>query len=334
MSDTDLAFEAVERLEHTDLQSRPRIPGFDRRAFLRRTALTGAAVASVSTLLEACGSSASSSSSGDFEQCLRLPPDLQIRRRQPRHDQLLLRPHPVRHRRRLQTARLLVRVDGLGKQQRQPDDQLDQHRGDQRSGRDRGRADRSARLQRSRRSGAEGRYSGRRLQRRRPHQQAPLLHRPGPETRRRKDGRTDRRRRRLGRRRAVHRDARLGEPRSRASKARSRRSRPPASRSRRTKSPPAPPNRASSRRSKPIGSGTRKPRACTPSTAAAPRSSRKSCRSSGWPPKASRPAASTSPKSPRSCCRKATSNSRSTSSPTCRASCRSCSCSSGWSPAR
>jgi simple sugar transport system substrate-binding protein len=65
MSDTDLAFEAVERLEHTDLQTAPRIPGFDRRAFLRRTALTGAAVASVSTLLEACGSSASSSSSGN-----------------------------------------------------------------------------------------------------------------------------------------------------------------------------------------------------------------------------------------------------------------------------
>jgi simple sugar transport system substrate-binding protein len=65
MSDTDPAFEAVERLEHTDLQTGPRIPGFDRRAFLRRTALTGAAVASVSTLLEACGSSASSSSSGN-----------------------------------------------------------------------------------------------------------------------------------------------------------------------------------------------------------------------------------------------------------------------------
>ena len=65
MSDTDLAFEAVERLEHADLRTAPRIPGFDRRAFLRRTALTGAAVASVSTLLEACGSSASSSSSGN-----------------------------------------------------------------------------------------------------------------------------------------------------------------------------------------------------------------------------------------------------------------------------
>jgi simple sugar transport system substrate-binding protein len=65
MSDTDLAFEATERLEHSDLQRGVRLPGFDRRAFLRRTALTGAAVASVSTLLEACGSSASSSSSGN-----------------------------------------------------------------------------------------------------------------------------------------------------------------------------------------------------------------------------------------------------------------------------
>jgi len=33
-------------------------PGFDRRAFLRRTALTGVAAGSVSTILAACGSSA------------------------------------------------------------------------------------------------------------------------------------------------------------------------------------------------------------------------------------------------------------------------------------
>ena len=40
-------------------------PGFDRRAFLRRTALTGVGVGSVSTLLAACGSSASSGGSSD-----------------------------------------------------------------------------------------------------------------------------------------------------------------------------------------------------------------------------------------------------------------------------
>ena len=61
MSDADHAHEAVERLDFYDEKSER--PGFDRRAFLRRTALTGAAAASVGGLLSACGSSASSSSS-------------------------------------------------------------------------------------------------------------------------------------------------------------------------------------------------------------------------------------------------------------------------------
>ena len=49
MSETDPAYEAVERLEFLD---RPEVdrPGFDRRAFLRRTALTGIAAGSVSTI--------------------------------------------------------------------------------------------------------------------------------------------------------------------------------------------------------------------------------------------------------------------------------------------
>ncbi len=61
MSDHDPAHEAVERLEYSDRALVDK-PGFDRRAFLRRTALTGAAVGGVSSLLAACGSSASSSS--------------------------------------------------------------------------------------------------------------------------------------------------------------------------------------------------------------------------------------------------------------------------------
>ena len=63
MSDVDLSYEAVERLEHADRAAlAPDLPGpgFDRRAFLRRTALTGIAAGSVSTILAACGSSASS----------------------------------------------------------------------------------------------------------------------------------------------------------------------------------------------------------------------------------------------------------------------------------
>jgi simple sugar transport system substrate-binding protein len=63
MSDSDLATEAVERLEHADPPPGERHAGFDRRAFLRRTALIGVAAGGVSTLLEACGGGGTSSSS-------------------------------------------------------------------------------------------------------------------------------------------------------------------------------------------------------------------------------------------------------------------------------
>jgi simple sugar transport system substrate-binding protein len=62
MADTDQAQEAVERLEHLDRRDVGR-GGIDRRAFLRRTALTGMAAGSASAILSACGSSASSGSS-------------------------------------------------------------------------------------------------------------------------------------------------------------------------------------------------------------------------------------------------------------------------------
>ena len=62
MSDSDHAHEAVERLEFDERKEADR-SGFDRRSFLRRTALTGVAAGSVGTLLAACGSGASSSGS-------------------------------------------------------------------------------------------------------------------------------------------------------------------------------------------------------------------------------------------------------------------------------
>jgi simple sugar transport system substrate-binding protein len=63
MAETDQAHEAAERLEYLDRAELGRT-GFDRRTFLRRTALTGVAAGSVSTILAACGSSASSGGSG------------------------------------------------------------------------------------------------------------------------------------------------------------------------------------------------------------------------------------------------------------------------------
>jgi simple sugar transport system substrate-binding protein len=59
MSDSD------QVLDHSVLESRESVEsGFDRRSFLRRTALTGVAAGSVGTILSACGSSASSGSGG------------------------------------------------------------------------------------------------------------------------------------------------------------------------------------------------------------------------------------------------------------------------------
>jgi simple sugar transport system substrate-binding protein len=63
MSENDQAHEAPEHTEQGD-KSRFSWPEIDRRSFLRRTAMTGVAAGSVGTLLSACGSSASSSSSG------------------------------------------------------------------------------------------------------------------------------------------------------------------------------------------------------------------------------------------------------------------------------
>src|SRR3954447_4182563 len=61
MTETDQAHEADEALAE---RSRLAWPEIDRRSVLRRTALTGVAAGSVSTILAACGSSASSSGSG------------------------------------------------------------------------------------------------------------------------------------------------------------------------------------------------------------------------------------------------------------------------------
>ncbi len=63
MSETDVAHEAVERLDYADPPEEDRAPGFDRRAFLRRAALTGVAAGGASALLEACGGGGTSSTS-------------------------------------------------------------------------------------------------------------------------------------------------------------------------------------------------------------------------------------------------------------------------------
>ncbi len=63
MTEIEERFVQTKRFDQSD-QAQALSPGFDRRAFLRRTAITGAAVGGASSLLAACGSSASSGSSG------------------------------------------------------------------------------------------------------------------------------------------------------------------------------------------------------------------------------------------------------------------------------
>src|ERR1700675_4705634 len=60
---TDEALEAVESLGRGDTAPLPvDPPGFSRRAFIRRTAVTGVAASTVGTVLAACGSGGSSTS--------------------------------------------------------------------------------------------------------------------------------------------------------------------------------------------------------------------------------------------------------------------------------
>ena len=65
---------------------------------------------------------------------------LQVRLRQPRDDEPVLRPDALRRRGRLQAAGLQLPVDGLGELERQRDGQRVQHRHHRRRGRHRGRA--------------------------------------------------------------------------------------------------------------------------------------------------------------------------------------------------
>jgi simple sugar transport system substrate-binding protein len=74
MSDTIQVHDPVESVEHVE-RSFVEKPGFDRRAFLRRSAMTGLAAGSVSSILAACGSSASSGGSSGSDAVFGSHPD-------------------------------------------------------------------------------------------------------------------------------------------------------------------------------------------------------------------------------------------------------------------
>ena len=137
--------------------------------------------------------------------------EVQVRLRQPRDDEPVLRPDALRRRGRVQAAGLQLPVDGLGELERQRDGQRLQHRHHRRRGRHRGRARRRQGVQRPHRRGAEGEDPRGLLQRGLDRERAPVLHRPGPVRVGRRDGQAHRRARPVRRRGAVHRHAGPGQ---------------------------------------------------------------------------------------------------------------------------
>ena len=208
MSDTDQAHEAVERLDYLE-RDESRTPGFDRRAFLRRTALTGVAAGSVSSLLAACGSSASSSSAASSIFGTSTSYKFTF------VNHVTTNPFFVPTQYGIQDACKLLGCTyaWTGSETSNVSQMVNAVNSAVSAGAD-GIAvsliDPTA-FNAPVAVGAERRDPGRRLQRRRARQPAPGLHRPGPVRLGRKDGRTHRGTRALGRSRAVHRDPRLAQ---------------------------------------------------------------------------------------------------------------------------
>ena len=308
-------------------------PGFDRRAFLRRTALTGVAAGSVSTILAACGSSASSSggSSSVFGSH--------------KNYKFVFVNHvttnpfftPTQYGAADACKLLGCSYQWTGSESSNVNQMVNALNSAVTSGAD-GIAVAlidlhafNAPVEAAIKAGIPVVC----LQRRRAWQRAARLHRPGPETGRRKDGRTDRRGGRLGRRGAVHRDARLGEPAAADRRRRKGDQGLGQADHGRTRWRPARPCRASSRRSKPTGVGHKNTKGMYAVDGGSTESLAK-VDAEARPGRQRRQGGRLRPdrKHPETALRKATSNSRSTSSPTCRASCRCCSCSCTRSRAR
>ncbi len=122
----DTIGDALERLEWSDkkLGDVPKIT-----QITRRVALTGGAAGLTAALLDACGGSgARQEERKDTRRRvigLRGECRLQVHVRQPCDDQLVLHADHQRGGGRVHAARLLIRVDGLGIEQRRPYGQRD-----------------------------------------------------------------------------------------------------------------------------------------------------------------------------------------------------------------
>ena len=332
MSELDPVNDALERLEWQDARedAPERSP---LAAFSRRAALTGGAAGLVSTMIAACGgdgnkpasskAQSGTPASGIFDTSGKLKFVLV--------NHVTTNPFFVPTRYGAEDAckllGLQLPVHRLQELQRQRDGQRVQHRRHRRRRRHRGLPRRQEGVQPAHRGGAEGQDPGPRLQRGRAEQRAAGLHRPGPVRLRRGDGQADPGSRPLRRRRAVHRHARAVQH--------------PAADRRRPQRPQEGLGHQDARHHHRRGAaggavGHQRVRAEPPRDQGLLRRRRRAARRA-WPrrsrsrscaTRASRAAATTSRRSRRTCWPATRSTSRSISSPTCRASSRSWSCTS------
>ena len=289
----------------------------DRRQMLKRAGL-GAAALAVPAAVMATPSMGAVDGRARRRQLHQVAPEVEVRLRQPRDDEPVLRPDDLRSAGRVLAPWHQLPVDGLNDLRHQPDGERDE-RGDHGQGRrHRGLPRIADGVQRPDEPRAGQGHPGPQLQRRCTEQPAGL-HRSGSLPVRLQHGPAGRRPRRQRRRGALHRHAGPAQhpaPHRRSASPRSRSS--ARARSRRRRRPPGAASPTSWRRSRPTTSVTRTSRGCSPSTPARRRASARSCRSTASRRRASRPAATTwgRPSSRRS--RRGTWTSRSTSSPTCR----------------
>ena len=119
MSNLDPVQEAVERLEWRDAKEED-TPRSRLAAITRRSALLGGAAGLVSTMIAACGGDGNEPAPSEAAQRLAGQRHLQgrqaaeVRVRQPRDDEPVLRAHALRRRGRLQAPGLQLPVDRLG----------------------------------------------------------------------------------------------------------------------------------------------------------------------------------------------------------------------------
>ena len=209
MSDQDSVDDALERLEWAE-RDQEETPHSKWRAFSRRTALTGAGAAAAAMAIDACGGGSSTTASADASKIFGSQPAYKFTL----VNHVTTNPFfiPTKYGAADACNLLGCSYQWTGSQSSNVNEMVNAMNSAIAAGVDGigvALVD-LTRVQHADQKCARQGHPRRRLQRRRRGQRAPRVHRPGPVTVRPGDGQADRRAGAVRRRRAVHRDARLG----------------------------------------------------------------------------------------------------------------------------